>query len=141
MKPTIVIRIVDGILFPNTPDVHSGCTLYERNRENELSTLTQIHFLEKAFLELMPSPRNFLKLAAWTTRLVPWMTKPSRTSYSKNMDYNLNLKRVGQMIAHSFHIYTSVCTFTNPHTVPCRTRPAQSVSGSCPPPVPDPLDM
>lgn len=46
MKPTIVISIVDGILFPERMDLYSQYTLREKRDQSELSDLTQIHFLE-----------------------------------------------------------------------------------------------
>ncbi len=46
MKPTIVISIVDGVLFPNRSSAHSRYTLHEKIAKEELSDLTQIHFLE-----------------------------------------------------------------------------------------------
>ena len=46
MKPTIVISIVDGILFPERADLYSQYTLREQHDQKELSNLTQIHFLE-----------------------------------------------------------------------------------------------
>ena len=52
MKPTIVISIVDGLLFPNRPSAHSQFTLHERDKKFELTDLTQIHFLELSKIDL-----------------------------------------------------------------------------------------
>ena len=46
MKPTIVISIIDGILFPNRSSAHSQYTFHERADKEELTDLSQIHFLE-----------------------------------------------------------------------------------------------
>ncbi|MBQ5797808.1 MAG: Rpn family recombination-promoting nuclease/putative transposase [Firmicutes bacterium] len=52
MKPTIVISIVNGTLFPNRPSAHSRYTLHEKIVKEELSDLTQIHFLELNKIDL-----------------------------------------------------------------------------------------
>lgn len=52
MKPTIVISIVDGVLFQDSAEIHSRYTLHEKSKKKELSDLTQIHFLELGKIDL-----------------------------------------------------------------------------------------
>ena len=46
MKPTMVISIVDGVLFPDSPEIYSRYTLHEQKEHTQLTDMTQIHFLE-----------------------------------------------------------------------------------------------
>jgi len=65
MKKTIVISIVDGILFPEFDKAFSSYYLHELENHHKLTDLTQIHFLElgkidihsKAISEMTPHER------------------------------------------------------------------------------------
>lgn len=65
MKKTIVISIVDGVLFPEFDKVFSSYYLQEQDTHHKLTDLTQIHFLElgkidvtsKSISEMTPHER------------------------------------------------------------------------------------
>ena len=41
-----MISIVDGVLFPDSPEIYSRYTLHEQKEHTQLTDMTQIHFLE-----------------------------------------------------------------------------------------------
>ena len=97
MKPTIVISIVDGILFPNRVSAHSRYTLHEKIAKEELSDLTQIHFLELEKIDV--------------TKPVSEMTSYERIgAYFK---YSSDETKQ-DLIAELFHYETEVLTLTKP---------------------------
>ena len=65
MRKTIIISIVDGILFPEYDNVFSSYYLHEQENHHKLTDLAQIHFLElgkidvtsKAISEMTPHER------------------------------------------------------------------------------------
>ena len=44
MKPTMVISIVDGVLFPDSPEIYSRYMLHEQKEHTQLTDMTQIIF-------------------------------------------------------------------------------------------------
>ena len=42
----MVISIVDGVLFPDSPEIYSRYALHEQKEHTQLTDMTQIHFLE-----------------------------------------------------------------------------------------------
>ena len=56
MKETIVISIVDGILFPKFDNVYSTFYLKEKDTNNLLDKITQINFLELGKVDIESKP-------------------------------------------------------------------------------------
>ncbi|MBQ8590162.1 MAG: Rpn family recombination-promoting nuclease/putative transposase [Firmicutes bacterium] len=97
MKLAIVISIVDGILFPDTPDVHSRYTLHERDRKDELSTLTQIHYLEL----------NKIDITKPISEMTPYERIGAFFKYVSDRSKQ-------DLIAELFHYESEVMTMTTP---------------------------